>query len=169
MALEQRILRTKRLILRPFETADAEALHVFFSDAEATRYWDNAHQHVSETEAFVEGTRNANPAKTCDYVLIFEGDVIGKAGMWSNPEIGFFVLPAFQRQGFAREALAKIIPHLFQTYDMPALTADVDPENQGSLALLSELGFRETGQAQGTLKIGERWCDSVYLALERSC
>jgi len=168
VAIEQPVLSSKRLILRPFEMRDAEALHVFFADTEATRFWDNPHTSFAETEAFVEGTRNALPSKTCDFILELDGRVIGKAGMWSKPDVGFFVLPAFQRQGFAREALEMILPHLFATYDIPALTADVDPDNLASLALLTGLGFRETGRAHRTIEIGGRWCDSIYLALNRA-
>ena len=160
-------LRTERLILRPFLTTDTEALHVFFADPAATRYWGNVHESLAETLAFVEGTRAADPARTCDFILEYEGQVIGKAGMWSLPEVGFFILPKFQLRGFAREALAAILPHLFETYDVPALTADVDPDNLGSLALLAGFGFRETHRKARTMQIGERWCDSVFLALER--
>ena len=65
------------------------------------------------------------------------------------------------------EALNAILPHLLTTYRFPALTADVDPENVASLALLARFGFRETGRAEKTIEIAGKWCDSVYLALNR--
>jgi RimJ/RimL family protein N-acetyltransferase len=43
--------------------------------------------------------------------------------------------------------------------------ADVDPGNAGSLKLLERLGFKRTGTAERTFKIGEMWVDSVYLEL----
>jgi RimJ/RimL family protein N-acetyltransferase len=43
--------------------------------------------------------------------------------------------------------------------------ADVDPENVASLRLLEALGFKRTGFAKNTMKVGEAWVDSVYLAL----
>ena len=45
--------------------------------------------------------------------------------------------------------------------------ADVDPRNAASLGLLRKLGFVETRHARCTIKVGEEWCDSVYLALRR--
>jgi ribosomal-protein-alanine N-acetyltransferase len=43
--------------------------------------------------------------------------------------------------------------------------ADVDPANLRSLLLLERLGFKRTGYAERTFKIGENWVDSVYLQL----
>jgi ribosomal-protein-alanine N-acetyltransferase len=45
--------------------------------------------------------------------------------------------------------------------------ADVDPHNEGSLKLLASLGFREIGRREKTWLIGDRWCDSIDLQLER--
>jgi RimJ/RimL family protein N-acetyltransferase len=45
------------------------------------------------------------------------------------------------------------------------LTADVDPRNLSSLALLKRNGFVETGRATGTWQIGAELCDSIYLWL----
>ncbi len=165
--MTQPVLRTERLTLRPFSAADIAPLHTFFSDPDATRFWSDTHKTIDETRAFVEGTIAADPATTCDFVIERNGEAIGKAGMWQAPEIGFFVLPAHQRQGIAREALVAVIPHLFSAYDMGELTADVDPDNAASIGLLKSLGFRETHRAERTLQIRGQWCDSVYFALGR--
>ncbi len=161
------VLKTARLTLRPFEPRDISPLHVFFSDPHATRYWSNPHETLDETRAFVDATIAADPKRSCDFVIERDGTAIGKAGMWQMPEIGFFVLPAHQRRGYGREALSAILPHLFATYDMDALTADVDPQNVASLTLLQSLGFIETHRAERTMAIQGKWCDSIYLALQR--
>ena len=61
-----------------------------------------------------------------------------------------------------------IVPHLFATTEVEALTADVDPRNAASLGLLRSLGFVETGRARNTFCIADEWSDSVYLALARA-
>ena len=45
--------------------------------------------------------------------------------------------------------------------------AAVDPRNHRCLALLTQLGFKETGRAERTFCIGGEWSDSVYLVLEK--
>lgn len=122
---------------------------------------------MAQTQDFVRSTIGASPVGTCDFVIERDGKPIGKAGMWQRPDIGFFVHPAHQRQGVAREALTAIIPHLFATYPEPVLTADVDPRNHASTALLRSLRFPETDRAARTIEICGEWCDSVYFALDR--
>jgi ribosomal-protein-alanine N-acetyltransferase len=56
---------------------------------------------------------------------------------------------------------------VFETYDIEAITADVDPRNEASLRLLTRLGFVETGRASATYEVEGEISDSVYLALRR--
>jgi RimJ/RimL family protein N-acetyltransferase len=70
-------------------------------------------------------------------------------------------------RGYASEALAAVIAHVFATRDIEKITADVDPRNQASLDLLLRLGFAETHRAKGTWQVGDELCDSVYYALPR--
>ena len=57
--------------------------------------------------------------------------------------IAYVIIPAFQRQGFAREATVAMIEELRSKYGAKRLRASVDPRNKASLALLASLGFRE--------------------------
>jgi RimJ/RimL family protein N-acetyltransferase len=110
----------------------------------------------------------AAPAATSDdYVIELDGEVIGKAGFYRLPEIGFILHPDYWGRGLAREALEAVIAKVFSSFPVDALTADVDPRNVASLALLKGLGFVETGRAKGTWQLGDDLCDSVYLALWR--
>jgi RimJ/RimL family protein N-acetyltransferase len=164
----QSVLHTKHLRLRPFEMSDVTAIHRFLSDPVATRYWSDPHTDIAQTERWVRGTMRGAPSEVRDYVLECEGDVIGKAGCWKAPEIGFFLLPAFQKQRYMTEALTAIIPDLFEAMPIvESLVADVDPRNDASLTILQRLGFLETHRAKATLQINGVWCDSVFLRLNR--
>lgn len=166
--MSQPVLKTARLTLRPFAPEDAQPLHTFFTDPLATRYWGDVHDSFEQTRAFVESTITGDPAQVCDFVIERKGQAIGKAGMWGRPEIGFFILPAHQRKGYAGEALRAIIPHLFAAYGIDKLIAETDPENAASLALLGGLGFRIVGRRDRTIRIAGRWCDSIDLSLTRA-
>ncbi len=160
-------LRTKRLILRRVRETDFEDMHAIFTDPRAMQYWSTMpHQTEAETRDWIAATIAGHPHQADDFVLDYEGRVIGKAGMWEEPEIGFILHPDYWRQGLAREAIEAVIGHLFTTRGLKHITADVDPRNAASITLLTSLGFQETGRAVRTVKLGDEWCDSVYFALE---
>jgi ribosomal-protein-alanine N-acetyltransferase len=161
-------IRTRRLLLRRARADDFAALHAVFSDAEAMRYWSRPpHDDIAETRKWVDDMIGAPPGESDDFVIERDGEVIGKAGCWRLPEIGYILHPSAWGHGYATEAVAAVVAHVFATHPIPEIIADVDPRNSASLALLARIGFRETGRAERTMQIGGEWVDSVYLALRR--
>jgi [ribosomal protein S5]-alanine N-acetyltransferase len=161
-------LLTPRLRLRRARSDDLEALHAVLSDPVAMRYWSTPpHRDLGETRDWLAAMIAASPQESDDFVVEHGGGVIGKAGCWRLPEIGFILRPDHWGRGLAREALGAVIARVFATFPIPAIEADVDPRNHASLRLLKGLGFGETGRAARTWKVGEEWCDSIYLALPR--
>lgn len=162
------VLQTERLVLRRAHWQDLLPMHAVLSDSQAMRYWSTPpHATLDQTRDWLGSMIDADPLVSDDFVLEFEGKVIGKAGCWRLPEIGFVLHPDYWRRGLAREALDAIIGRLFMRFPIHQITADVDPRNQASLGLLNRIGFHETGRAARTWLVGTEWCDSVYLALLR--
>jgi RimJ/RimL family protein N-acetyltransferase len=162
------MIQTPRLLLRRARMEDLPRFHAIMSDARAMRYWSSLpHETIERTREWLQSMIGAPAEASDDYVVEHQGRVIGKAGCYRLPEIGFILDPDYWGQGLAREALEAVIPHIFATRPVDELIADVDPRNQASLGLLKRLGFRETGRAKGTWILGEEVCDSVYLALAR--
>ncbi|MBS0410491.1 MAG: GNAT family N-acetyltransferase [Proteobacteria bacterium] len=162
------VLRTARLVLRPARPGDLLALHAIFTDAEAMAYWSTPpHRDLATTQAWLESMLAADPAESCDFIVERDGRVIGKAGCWRLPEVGYILARDQWGQGLAREALEAVVAHVFAAHPLAALIADVDPRNARSLALLKGLGFVETSRAERTMQVGEAWVDSVYLKLAR--
>jgi RimJ/RimL family protein N-acetyltransferase len=158
---------TERLILRRARMEDLDAVHRLFSDPTVMRYWSRPeHETLEESRRWLQDLVDPEPGSD-DFLIEHHGEVIGKAGAWALPEIGFLLRPDHWGKGLAHEALTALIGHLFATYDLPELTAEVDPRNAASLRVLSKLGFVETGRAERTLLWRDEWCDSVYLALRR--
>ncbi|PJF10881.1 GNAT family N-acetyltransferase [Pseudorhodobacter sp. MZDSW-24AT] len=163
-------ITTARLTLRRAAPEDLDDLHRILSDPQAMAFWGDApsasrHHSAKTLRGLMEW--QAKPDVSDEYVLDHGGRVIGKAGLWQVPEVGFFLHPDHWRQGLMAEALRALIPHWFARHAVPALTADVDPDNAACLGLLTRLGFHETHRAKRTLLIAGRWCDSVYLSLPR--
>ena len=161
-------LRTARLRLRRAVPGDLAALHEVLSHPAAMRFWSTPpHTDLAQTRLWLDAMIAAAPAESDDFVIERDGRVIGKAGCWRLPEIGFILHPDHWGQGLAREALTAVLARAFVVFNLPAIEADVDPRNAASLKLLSALGFKETRREARTIKVGDEWCDSVYLSLPR--
>jgi ribosomal-protein-alanine N-acetyltransferase len=152
------IIETPRLILRRLITYDAPGLHEMLSDPETMRYWSSLpHVELAETEAWVaESVAATARGDAHDFAVLREGRLIGRVAFWMGNEIGFLFHRDVWGQGVAREAVAALLRHGFEALQFANVRADVDPAN---------LGFKRTGYAERTFKIGENWVDSVYLQL----
>lgn len=163
------ILTTSRLILRRARVDDVDDMHRVLSDASALDYWSSGpHTSRAQTVAWIEAMIASPPEESDDFVIEHEGSVIGKLGTWRLPEIGYIIAPAYWGRGLASEALRAFLPHVFSRPHVDRLTADVDPRNLRSLAMLERHGFVRTGYAAGTWHTHTGIGDSVYLELRRA-
>lgn len=163
------ILTTPRLILRRARVTDVDDMHLVLRDPSACDYWSSApHCSRDETVAWIDAMIASTPEESDDFVIEHQGIVIGKLGAWRLPEIGYIIAPAYWGRGVASEALRAFLPHVFARPDVDCITADVDPRNVRSLALLEGQGFVRTGHATGTWHTHTGIADSVYLELRRA-
>jgi RimJ/RimL family protein N-acetyltransferase len=161
-------LRTERLVLRRAHTDDLEAMHVVLSDERAMLYWTNGpHAELAQTEVWLRSMIESPADVSDDFVVTLDGVPIGKMGAWRLPEFGFILRSDRWGCGYAAEALAAFLDHMFNGRGVDFLTADVDPRNAASLRLLKDQGFVETGYKAGSWTTHIGVCDSVYLQLRR--
>lgn len=162
-------LATARLRLRRARPDDLDAIHAVLSDPRAMACWSTPpHADLETSRAWLAGMIASPPEVSEDFVVEWEGRVIGKAGFYRLPEIGYILHPDAWGRGLGREAVEAVIDHVFATRDLDSMTADVDPRNAASIALLTSLGFHKTGEAKRTYQLGEEWADSVWFALSRA-
>lgn len=163
----QEEIRTARLLLRRVRPEDVMPVHAIMSDPESMQFWSTAaHANLAETEAWFASMVAADSAEQSDeFILEHGGAVIGKMGVWRQPEIGFFLHRGFWGRGFATEALAAYIGYV-KGRGFTNLTADVDPRNARCIRVLEKCGFTETGRKMATYVVDGRACDSVYLHLD---
>lgn len=160
-------IRTPRLTLRTARPDDLEAMHAVLSDPRATRWWSTPpHGTLDQTRAWLDGMI-ANGPDHPDFVIELDGRVIGKAGFYAMPDVGYILHPDVWGQGLAAEAVGAAIDHVLRTREVETLTADVDPENTASIRLLERLGFVRTGSGERTWNVGGVWKDSLYYSLSR--
>jgi RimJ/RimL family protein N-acetyltransferase len=163
------ILETPRLLLRPLMAYDAPVLHGMLSDPEVMRYWSSLpHTEMGETATWIaESIAAAARGNAHDFAVLQDGRMIGRVAFWMGNEIGFLFHRDSWGQGIAREATTALLRHGFTALGFDCVRADVDPANARSLKLLERLGFRRTGFAERTFKIGETWVDSVFMELAK--
>ena len=163
-------MTSRRLILRQTRVEDAAALHQAYRDVDLMRWWSCApHADLAETIAYLTPWV-VNPTwRGWTITLAADERVIGtlaaterRAGV---SEIGYLLVRSAWGQGYAREAVARLLDRLIHEEGMRRICADVDPDNAASIALLEDLGFRREGvlRDEWETHIGVR--DSLILGL----
>src|SRR5687767_9069384 len=85
-------------------------------------------------------------------VLRASRGVVGSIGFHAPPdrrgrvEIGYDVVPAERRKGYAREGVSALTDWAFATGRARVCVASISPDNAPSLALARSLGFRRVGE-----------------------
>ena len=86
-------------------------------------------------------------------------------GSFQSAYLGYQTGAPFARQGYMTEGLALALHYGFARLKLHRLEANIQPDNQPSLALVTRLGFTREGLSRRYLKIGGRWRDHERWAL----
>ena len=150
--LPRLVLETERLILRRFQSEDAADCFGFMSVAEDC-YMDCCKPFTEMDEAFYQRTELFRERET-QYMIVLkeENKVIGTVNVFADDsravdarEIGYSVSSAYQRKGYAYEALTALIDLLQNELKLELIVAGVLEENVASFRLLEKLGFKREG------------------------
>jgi RimJ/RimL family protein N-acetyltransferase len=169
-------LATPRLILRPLEPQDSGPMFGYRARPDVFRYqiWQPADE--MEIRAFIQEqqiTAPGSPGAWCSLAITLRdgGEMIGDAGMHFSDsdsgavEIGITLSPAFQKRGYAAEALQEILRFLFDSLGKDRVTASVDPRNSSSIRLLERVGMHREAFFPGSMVIRGETVDDVVYAL----
>ncbi len=147
------ILNTERLQLRRLMPEDAPDIFKIRSDKLVAEYLNRYLQHdVSEAESFIETINDGIDNNSWIMWAIAEKDnprLMGTICLWqideimATADIGYEMMPEFQRKGYIKEAIEPIIDYAFDNLQLKAIEAESSPENVPSLALLEYFGFEE--------------------------
>jgi RimJ/RimL family protein N-acetyltransferase len=160
------IFESKRLFLRPTLEMDADLLIELFNTPKWFMYMgDRNIRSVENAENYIRDKMIAQLERSgfSSYTLIrkSDGQKVGICGLFdrdgfSGIDLGFALLPRFERLGYAHEASEKLIDLAFNTFDLDEINAWVAPENRNSRKLIKKLGmvYRKTiGLAESEEKI----------------
>lgn len=169
------MIHTERLLLRPINISDKEALFAYRSDAKTNAYQSWIPKTVEEVEAFI----NKNPAEfnspeTWFQLILIEKStqsLIGDIGIHfidaenKQCELGCTLHKHWQSKGYAREAMTAVISYLFNELDKHRIIASVDPGNAPSIRMMEGLGFRREAHFRKSLWWKGEWVDDIVYAV----
>jgi RimJ/RimL family protein N-acetyltransferase len=171
-------LHTARLRLRPFTSADADALFALHSNASVLRYWDappwlepaRAGRFLAMCRRMAEEGSGARLAVD----RVSDGAFLGWCGLsrW-NPDhrsvsLGYcFDEPAWGH-GYATEAARALLQWAFEALPLNRVQAEADTRNAASARVLEKLGFVREGTLREDCVVNGEVSDSwVYGLIKR--
>jgi RimJ/RimL family protein N-acetyltransferase len=167
---------TRRLLLRPLESTDAEAVYAYRADPQVSCYqiWEPA--SVEEIREFIVRMRKMQPLTPGQWfqfgiIRRDTGGLVGDCGVHARAddrrqvELGIALAPSSQRQGMAREAFSALLEFLFTQTETHRAFCSVDPRNRASLRLLEKIGMRQEACMVESLWVKGTWVDDVVFAI----
>lgn len=173
-------LETPRLVLRSFEERDIQPFSLYRSDPEVAKYqgWETpftleqAAQFVAEMKSRTLG--DGSQWHQLAIELKSTGELIGDCAFYrlgenlAQAEIGYTLARPFQGQGYASEAVARLLAYLFEALGLHRVRANTDPDNLASIRLLNRLGMRFEGRFIESLWLKGTWVSEDWYAVLRS-
>lgn len=178
MSLQEPVVPTDRLTLRPFRAADGEDLYALMSNAHVLEYWDSpAWVDRSRIERFLTGCRRMADDGSGVRLAIDRRDDRAFVGWcvlnsW-NPDfrsasLGYCLVEASWGRGYATEAARALLTWAYDTLDLNRVQAETDTRNLGSARVLEKLGFLREGTLRQDCIVDGVVSDSWIYGLLRS-
>ena len=143
-------IKTKRLILRPFNEADVDPLHRILNEKDILRYYPNPDpperervQRLISRQLTHWEEHNLGWWALQPYA---HSELIGWCGLQFLPEtgeteVGYLLSHAFWGQGLTTEAAHVSLKYGFDELKLEQIIALVHPENKASIRVIEKLGL----------------------------
>ena len=170
-------LETNRLRIRPLTLEDKDAFFAYRRDKEANAFQGWIPDRPEDVDAFMSRVAQVinTPETWFQLAMVLKENelVIGDIGLhFVDPEnlqveLGCTLSKDFQNQGFATEALTRVMDYLFNDLKKHRVYTSMDPQNAPSIQLVERIGFRKEAHFIKSLFINGTWVDDVVYALLR--
>jgi RimJ/RimL family protein N-acetyltransferase len=168
---------TERLLLRPFEPDDLDALVAIHGDPGVVRYlyWDVRDRDelrgvLAEKQLRVELTKEGDVLNLAA-VLAESGELVGDVTLfWHSEqhrqgEVGYIMHPAHGGRGYATEATRALLRIGFDELGLHRITGRLDGRNRASARVLERVGMRREAHFVENEQVKGEWTDEVVYAL----
>jgi len=154
------ILTTERLTLRQLEINDGQEILTLRSDSDVNKYLDRKKAStIEDARDFIKIiNENIDKNDSLYWAITFKDNnkLVGTICLFSfsnendNCEIGYELLPNFQKQGIMHEAVEKVIDYAFHSIKIKKIDAFFHKDNQNSIKLLKKFSFISSNKADIT-------------------
>ncbi len=170
-------LRTRRLLLRPYDDGDVQALHDIHRREDVTRFLLWAPRTLSDVRAMVERRKPLTRLeRDGDGILLVvllapDGPLVGDVDLQllsvehRQGEIGYVLHPAHHGRGYATEAAEALLRVGFETYDLHRIVGKIDARNEASGRVLERLGMRREAAFRENEFVKGEWTTEVVYAI----
>lgn len=144
------VIRTERLILRPFEISDLATSHEYASDVETTKYMVYLpNKSMNETEQFLQKVvaewAKDNPS-FYEFAIILDKKHIGAVSVSLDKskqegELGWIINKLYQGNGYATEAAKAVVGFAFNHLKVKKVVAYCDYRNEASCQVMRKIGL----------------------------
>ena len=173
--IEQLVLETERLTLRPYTLADADDVQRLFGVSEVldTVFKTPVTYEAGMAEAWIgtlgellETGKGVNYAVTRRSV----GELVGGCGLRIFPqdhraEMWYWIGRAFWGQGYATEAGASVLKYAFETLKLNRVAAEHFGLNPASGRVLQKLGMTHEGTLREQMLRWDKYEDGVVYGI----
>jgi RimJ/RimL family protein N-acetyltransferase len=147
---------SKRLIIRPTFEQDDKLIFQLMNTPKFIKYvGDRKISSINDAKNYIKVKMLAQLYLMgySSYTLINKsnGDKIGICGLYNRAgvdgiDIGFSILPHFERLGYAYESSSRLIKGAFEELEIEEIKAITNQDNISSKNLLKKLGFKLIGK-----------------------
>ena len=142
-------IKTKRLLLRPIELGDGDAIHEYAGDPSIDMMIYLPKETREDTENFVKFAVEEwakDEPEDREYVVVLDGKIIGGVnlelcGAENTHEIGWLLNKSYRGFGYATEAALALERFAFLELGSDALHAHCDSRNKASEKVMKKLGM----------------------------
>ncbi len=149
--IEQRIIRTERLLLRPFAFKDVNDVLAYASDPEWSRFLPVPSPYtLKDAEEFVAKCVLGDPDDELGFAIELDGVVIGGIGLRLEAPIAvgslhYSISRTHWNKGLMTEAAAAVVNCGFEELGLEKIYSWADVENVGSWRVMEKLGMTREG------------------------
>jgi aminoglycoside 6'-N-acetyltransferase len=169
---------TDRLSLRLHREGDLQRLVAIYSQSGVARFllgepWTRE-SGAAQLERRLARTGLDGPEGSLALAVERAGHLIGAVSAWRTEqerrtvELGWTLDPAYGGAGYATEAVAAVVDHVFERHDVHRVSAQMDARNDASARLATRLGMRQEAHFREDFWSKGEWTDTLVFAMLRS-